>query len=174
LLTPDEVEEEASKVLAHVDANADGKLSFEETFRRTCKSIEKFRESEPADVAKPAASGPAAAAEEPVVTTEVPSTAEVPDKEEALDTDEAPATDEAGSRPRSIEDFPWLEGDKVRLAFAAGRPVNHFLYGHGFAIAVDHTASKPFLVRFHDGSSAKYALAFAACPRTRVVSEFRR
>ena len=91
-LTPDELEEEASKIMAHVDENANGKLSFdefEEYFRRTCKSIEKFRESEPAHVAKPAASGPAAAAEEPVVTTEVPSTAEVPDKEET--------TDEAGS-----------------------------------------------------------------------------
>jgi hypothetical protein len=60
-------------------------------------------------------------------------------------------------------DLPWLEGDKVPLAFAAGRPVSHFLYGHGFAVAVNPTASMPFLVCFHDGSSAEYAWACAAC-----------
>ena len=60
-------------------------------------------------------------------------------------------------------DFLWLEGDKVPLAFAAGRPVSHFLYGHGFAVAVNPTASMPFLVCFHDGSSAEYAWACAAC-----------
>ena len=49
-LTPDELEEEACKIMAHVDENANGKLSFdefEEYFRRTCKSTQKFRESKP-------------------------------------------------------------------------------------------------------------------------------
>jgi hypothetical protein len=49
-LTPDELEDEASKIMAHVDENTNGKLSFDEFegyFRRTCKSTEKFRESKP-------------------------------------------------------------------------------------------------------------------------------
>ena len=47
-LTPGELEAEASKILARVDRNADGVLGFaefEEYFRRTCKSIAKFRKS---------------------------------------------------------------------------------------------------------------------------------
>jgi hypothetical protein len=69
-----------------------------------------------------------------------------------------------GTAASAAGDFPWLEGDKVPLVFAASLPVNHFLYGHGFAVAVDPTASMPFLVRFQDGSSAGYAWACAACP----------
>ncbi len=49
-LTSEKVEDEASKIMARVEKNEDGRLSFdefEEYFRRTCKSTQKFRESKP-------------------------------------------------------------------------------------------------------------------------------
>ncbi len=221
-LTPDELEDEASKIMAHVDENTNGKLSFDEFeayFRRTCKSTEKFRESKPRVIPQSpqrrmnrsgGARCPVSAA-----TAEAPATAKARDTEEAPAADasaEQSADGDACPRPHpplapsaadvmiarlrvkalrqsaasadpraaatksdpqggaggtaasAAADFPWLEGDKVPLVFAASRPVNHFLYGHGFAVAVNPAASMPFLVRFHDGSSAEYAWACSACP----------
>jgi hypothetical protein len=49
------------------------------------------------------------------------------------------------------KDDTWIEGSGVPDAFQPSRRMEHWRYGHGFAIAVDTEKDKPYLVCLASG-----------------------